>query len=255
MDNKPAIYPSLKDKVVFVLGGSSGIGADFVEAFAKQGSKVAFVGRNEQSANELIEKLKDCSFKPKFYKCDITNLKTLEIAIEDCIKSIGDIGVLLNNAANDERHDFKDTTHEYFEWEYQTNLRPHVFAAKAVIDGMIRLGSGSIINLGSIGWMRKNEKTVLYGIFKSSMHGLTNGLARRFGKNRIRVNTLVPGWTMTKKQIEQHLDEETEKKIKEGQCLPDKVQPQDISNTALFLAADESKMITSKDIIVDGGWT
>jgi NAD(P)-dependent dehydrogenase (short-subunit alcohol dehydrogenase family) len=255
MDNKSAIYLSLKDKVVFILGGSSGIGADFVEAFAKQGSKVAFVGRNEQSSNELIEKLKNCSFKPKFYKCDIKNLKALEESIEDCIKSIGDIGILLNNAANDERHDFKDMTHEYFEWEYQTNLRPHVFAAKAVIESMIRLGSGSIINLGSIGWMRKNEKTVLYGIFKSSMHGLTNGLARRFGKNRIRVNTLVPGWTMTKKQIEKHLDEEGEKKINEGQCLPDKVKPQDISNAALFLASDESKMITSQNIIVDGGWT
>jgi NAD(P)-dependent dehydrogenase (short-subunit alcohol dehydrogenase family) len=178
----------------------------------------------------------------------------LEASIEDCIKSVGDIEILLNNAANDERHDFKDMTHEYFDWEYQTNLRPHVFAIKAVIDGMIRLGSGSIINLGSIGWMRKNEKTVLYGIFKSSMHGLTNGLAKRFGKNRIRVNTLVPGWTMTKKQIDQHLDEEGEKKIKEGQCLPDKVQPHDISNAALFLASDESKMITAQSIIVDGGW-
>ena len=254
MNSKPATYLSLKNKVVFVLGGSSGIGADFVEAFAKQGSKVAFVGRNEKLANELIEKLKNCSFIPKFYKCDITNLKMLEASIEDCIKSVGDVEILLNNAANDERHDFKDMTHEYFDWEYQTNLRPHVFAIKAVIDGMIRLGSGSIINLGSIGWMRKNEKTVLYGIFKSSMHGLTNGLARRFGKNKIRVNTLVPGWTMTKKQIEQHLDEEGEKKIKEGQCLPDKVQPHDISNAALFLASDESKMITAQSIIVDGGW-
>ena len=169
MNNKSAIYPSLKDKAVFILGGSSGIGADFVEAFAKQGSKVAFVGRNEKSANELIEKLKNCSFKPKFYKCDITDLKMLEASIENCIKSIGDIEILVNNAANDERHDFKDMTHEYFEWEYQTNLRPHVFAIKAVIEGMIRLGSGSIINLGSIGWMRKNEKTVLYGIFKSSI--------------------------------------------------------------------------------------
>ena len=255
MSNNSVVYPSLKDKVVFVLGGSSGIGADFVEAFSKQGSKVAFVGRNENSANELIEKLSKCNFVPKFYKCDIKDLKALEASIDDCVNTIGNIGVLLNNAANDERHEFKDTTHEYFDWEYQTNLRPHVFTAKAVINSMLKLGSGSIINLGSIGWMRKNDKTILYGIFKSSMNGLTNGLARRYGKDKIRVNTLVPGWTMTKKQIEKYVDETTEQKIKEGQCLPDKVQPHDISNAALFLASDESKMITAQSIVVDGGWT
>ncbi len=124
-----------------------------------------------------------------------------------------------------------------------------------MIKSMIELGSGTIINLGSIGWMRKNDKTILYGIFKSSMNGLTNGLARRYGKNKIRVNTLVPGWTMTKKQIEKYVDDTTEQKIKDGQCLPDKVQPHDISNAALFLASDESKMITAQSIVVDGGWT
>lgn len=248
-------YSSLKDKVVFVLGGSTGIGATLVEEFAKQGSKVAFVGRNEEASNELIESLKECSFVPKFYKCDITDTNSLENVIADVIKSIGDISVLLNNAANDERHEFLETTHEYFDWEYQTNLRPHVFTAKAVIKSMIELGSGTIINLGSIGWMRKNDKTILYGIFKSSMNGLTNGLARRYGKNKIRVNTLVPGWTMTKKQIEKYVDDTTEQKIKDGQCLPDKVQPHDISNAALFLASDESKMITAQSIVVDGGWT
>jgi len=249
-------YSSLKDKVVFVLGGSTGIGATLVEEFAKQGSKVAFVGRNEEASNELIESLKECSFVPKFYKCDITDTNSLENIIAEVIKSIGDISVLLNNAANDERHEFLETTHEYFDWEYQTNLKPHVFTAKAVIKSMIKLGGGgSVINVGSIGWMRKNEKTILYGVFKSSLHGLTHGLAKRFGKDRIRVNTLVPGWTMTKKQIEVHLDEEGEKKIKEGQCLPDKVLPEDIANAALFLASDDSKMITSQDIVVDGGWT
>lgn len=248
-------YSSLKNKVVFVLGGSTGIGATLVEEFAKQGSKVAFVGRNEEASNELIESLKECSFVPKFYKCDITDTNSLENVIAEVIKSIGDISVLLNNAANDERHEFLETTHEYFDWEYQTNLRPHVFTAKAVIKSMIELGSGTIINLGSIGWMRKNDKTILYGIFKSSMNGLTNGLARRYGKNKIRVNTLVPGWTMTKKQIEKYVDDTTEQKIKDGQCLPDKVQPHDISNAALFLASDESKMITAQSIVVDGGWT
>ena len=149
--NLKTSYSSLKDKVVFVLGGSTGIGATLVEEFAKQGSKVAFVGRNEEASNELIESLKECSFVPKFYKCDITDTNSLENVIAEVIKSIGDISVLLNNAANDERHEFLETTHEYFDWEYQTNLKPHVFTAKAVIKSMIKLGGGSVINVGSIG--------------------------------------------------------------------------------------------------------
>ena len=250
-----AIYPSLKDQVVFILGGSSGIGAEFVRAFAWQGARVAFVGRNATVAGELCDSLSNCSHKPAFYQCDVTDIPALKLALADCAASLGDIGVLLNNVANDERHTFEDIDQDYFDWEVTINLRPHVFAAQAVIDGMKRLGSGSIINLGSIGWMRKNEATMLYGILKSSMQGLTKGLARRLGPHRIRVNTLVPGWTMTEKQIAMHLDEAGEQAIAQGQCLPDKVQPQDVASAALFLASDQSRMITSCDIVVDGGWT
>lgn len=249
------IYPSLKDRVVFVLGGSSGIGAEFVRAFAWQGARVAFVGRNPAVATELCDSLGNCSHKPVFYRCDVTDIPALKIVLTDCATSLGDISVLLNNVANDDRHTFEHIDQDYFDWEVSVNLRPHVFAAQAVIDGMKRLGGGSIINLGSIGWMRKNEATVLYGTLKASMHGLTNGLARRLGPHRIRVNTLVPGWTMTEKQIAMHLDKAGEQAISQGQCLKDKVQPQDLAAAALFLASDQSRMITSCDIVVDGGWT
>ena len=186
-------YPSLKDQVVFIVGGSSGIGADFVRAFARQGSKVAFVGPNADAASGLINELSDCAHSPTFFQCDVTDIDALRSAIGDCTASLGDIGVLLNNVANDDRHAFEEIEQYYFDWEVSINLRPHVFAAQAVIDGMKRLGGGSIINLGSIGWMRKNDATVLYGALNSSMHGLTKGLARRVGSQRIRVNTLVPG--------------------------------------------------------------
>ena len=254
--NEIATYPSLKNKVVLVTGGAQGIGESIVEQFIKQQSKVAFLDIDEKAAENLVNKIKlEYKQTPLFIKCDLKDIDQLKNSISLVREKLGSISVLVNNAANDERHEFLDTTHEYFDWEYQTNLKPHVFAAKAIIKSMIKLGGGSVINVGSIGWMRKNEKTILYGVFKSSLHGLTHGLAKRFGKDRIRVNTLVPGWTMTKKQIEVHLDEEGEKKIKEGQCLPDKVLPQDIANAALFLASDDSKMITSQDIVVDGGWT
>lgn len=248
-------YPSLEDRVVFILGGSSGIGAEFVRAFAGQGARVAFVGRNVTVANKLCDSLAGCPHKPVFFQCDVTDIASLKRALATCSASLGDIGVLINNVANDDRHAFEEIDEDYFEWEVSINLRPHVFAAQAVIDGMKRLGGGSIINLGSIGWMRKNETTVLYGVLKSSIHGLTKGLARRLGPYRIRVNTLVPGWTMTKKQMEMHLDAAGEQAIAQGQCLPDKVQPEDLAAAGLFLASDQSRMITSRDIVVDGGWT
>ena len=248
-------YPSLRDVLVFVLGGSSGIGAEIVRAFARQGARVAFVGRNTTAADDLCEGLADCPHRPVFYQCDVTDISALNKAFAGCAADLGDIGVLVNNVANDDRHAFEEVDLDYFDWEVSINLRPHVFAAQAVIDGMKRLGGGSIINLGSIGWMRKNETTVLYGTLKSSMHGLTKGLARRLGPHRIRVNTLVPGWTMTEKQIRMRLDEAGEKAIAQGQCLPDKVRPEDLAAAALFLASDQSRMITSRDIVVDGGWT
>lgn len=248
-------YPSLRNQVVFILGGSSGIGAEFVRAFARQGARVAFVGRNATVATALCESLHDCAHRPSFFQCDVTDLDALRRALDECSASLGDIAVLVNNVANDDRHDFEEIDRDYFDWEVSINLRPHVFAAQAVIEGMRRLGGGSIVNMGSIGWMRKNETTVLYGALKSSMHGLTKGLARRLGPDRIRVNTLVPGWTMTEKQMDMHLDEAGEQAIAQGQCLPDRVQPRDLAAAALFLASDQARMITSQDLVVDGGWT
>ena len=173
----------------------------------------------------------------------------------NCVTDLGNIEVLINNVANDDRHDFADIDQDYFDWQVSINIRPHVFAAQFVAPGMQQLCGGSIINLGSIGWMRKNNATVVYGALKSAMHGLTNGLAKQLGPHRIRVNTLVPGWTMTDKQKYLWLDEAGEKAISEVQYLPDKVQPSDIAASALFLASDQSRMITARDIIVDGGWT
>ena len=182
------------------------------------------------------------------------DISALKRTVSECAERLGDIGVLVNNVANDDRHDIETVDLDYFDWQVSTNLRAHIFATQSVIPGMRRLGGGSIINLGSIGWMRKNDAMVVYGTLKSSIHGLTNGLTCRSDADRIRVNNLVPGWTMTEKQKRLWLDEAGEAAIAAGQCLPDKVQPRDIADAALFLASNQSRMITARDIVVDGGW-
>jgi NAD(P)-dependent dehydrogenase (short-subunit alcohol dehydrogenase family) len=255
MADEFAIYPSLRDKTVFITGGSTGIGSELVAAFARQGAKVGFNGRNAEAAQALIDSLPDVPHRPFFVRCDVADVAALRSSIEQTATRFGDIDVLINNVANDERHDFSQVDASYFDWMVSVNLRPHFFAIQAVVPGMKRRGGGSIINIGSISWMRKNATVVAYATLKSAAVGLTKTMARGLGHDRIRVNHLVAGWTMTEKQKTMWLDEAGERAIKEGQCLPDKVQPSDIAAMALFLAADDSRMITSQDFVVDGGWT
>jgi NAD(P)-dependent dehydrogenase (short-subunit alcohol dehydrogenase family) len=255
MPNRTATYPSLRDKVVFVTGGSTGIGSEFVTAFASQGAKVGFNGRNAEAATALIERAAG-PHKPYFVRCDVSDVAQLRASIEEVVRHFDhDVDVLINNVANDERHDFTTIDAAYFDWMASVNLRPHFFAIQTVLPGMKRKGGGSIINVGSISWMRKNSSVAAYAIMKSAAVGLTKALARPLGQSRIRINHLVAGWTMTEKQQRMWLDEAGEKAIREGQSIPDKLMPSDIAAAALFLASDDSRMITSQDLIVDGGWT
>jgi NAD(P)-dependent dehydrogenase (short-subunit alcohol dehydrogenase family) len=116
-------------------------------------------------------------------------------------------------------------------------------------------GGGSIVNFGSVSWKLKQGGMPVYTTSKSAVQGLTRSLARDFGSSNIRVNTLVPGWVMTEKQIRLWLDERGRQDIARGQCINQPLQPEHIAHMALFLAADDSAMCTAQDFIVDGGWT
>jgi NAD(P)-dependent dehydrogenase (short-subunit alcohol dehydrogenase family) len=168
--------------------------------------------------------------------------------------ALGPIGVLVNNAANDKRHKIEDVTPESYDAGIAVNIRHQFFAAQAVIDDMKQLGSGSIINLGSISWMLKNGNYPVYVTAKSGVQGMTRGLARDLGPFNIRVNTLVPGWVMTDKQKRLWLDDAGRRAIKEGQCIDGELMPEHLARAALFLAADDSRMMTAQDVVVDGGW-
>ena len=249
-----ASYPSLLDRTVFVSGGATGIGASFVEHFARQGSRVAFIDVDREHGQALCGELADARHRPLFLPCDVTDLDALAAAIAQARAAIGPIGVLVNNAANDVRHAFGDTTAAEFDRNVAVNLRHQYFAIQAVREDMRALGGGSVICLGSTGWMKKNAGYPMYAMAKAAVRGLVNGLARELGHDRIRINALVPGWVITEKQRRLWLDAEGEAEIARVQCLPGYLMADDLARAALFLAADDSRMCTGQDFIVDGGW-
>jgi D-xylose 1-dehydrogenase len=249
-----ARYPSLTDRTVLISGGATGIGASFVEHFAAQGSRVAFFDIDTSAGEALADELGDARHKPLFVPCDLTDLDALKKGVADVKAALGPVQVLVNNAANDVRHAIESVTPESFDKGIAVNIRHQFFVAQAVVEDMKAARAGAIINLGSISWMLKQGNFPVYTMSKAAVQGLTRGLARDLGPFGIRVNTLVPGWVMTEKQRRLWLDDVGRQRLKEGQCIDAELMPADLARMALFLAADDSRMITAQDIIVDGGW-
>lgn len=250
-----ARYPSLVDRPVFITGGATGIGATLVQEFVRQGAKVGFVDVARAGGEALARELAGERHAPMFVEVDITDTPALERAIAAVRERFGPIRALLNNAANDQRHKIEDTTPEYWDQAVAVNLKHQFFAARAVASDMRQAGGGAIVNFGSVSWKLKQGGMPVYTTSKSAVQGLTRSLARDFGPFNIRVNTLVPGWVMTEKQIRLWLTEEGKADIARGQCLQQQLLPQHIAHMAMFLAADDSAMCTAQDFVVDGGWT
>jgi NAD(P)-dependent dehydrogenase (short-subunit alcohol dehydrogenase family) len=250
-----AIYPSLKERVVFVTGGGSGIGEAIVEAFCEQGSKVTFVDIAREASEALVERIAGRGHaQPRFVHCDLRDIAALQSAIARTGESDGPIRALVNNAANDDRHDFSKVTVAYWDDRMAVNLRHQFFACQAVHPQMKAAGGGSIVNFGSVSWMNNEGGYPCYTTAKAAINGLSRTLARDFGPDRIRVNTVIPGWVMTERQMRLWLDAEGERQIRELQCLKDKVYPIDLARMVLFLSSDDSRMCSAQEYIVDGGW-
>ena len=250
-----AQFPSLSGKRVFITGGGSGIGAAMVEAFAEQGAQLAFVDFAKEDSELLVKKITNAGHAAPWWRCcDVRDLRSLQTAIDEAAAVCGDFDVLVNNVARDDRHSIEEVTPEYWEERMATNQRPAFFAIQSIVPGMKRQGGGSIINMGSTGWQSKGSEFPLYAIAKSSVNGLTRGLAGSLGPHRIRVNTVSPGWVMTERQVKLWLNAEGEAAIKRNQCLPDKMQPSDVARMVLFLASDDGAMCTAQEFKVDAGW-
>jgi len=250
-----AKFGSLRGKRVFVTGGGSGIGEHIVAAFAGQGAQVAFVDIARDASEALVEKIKAAGHPaPVFRYCDITDIPVLQQTIADLATAIGDFDVLVNNAANDQRHDIAEVTPEYWDNRIAINQRPMFFTCQSVLPGMKKKGAGSIINVSSISFHNKGAGYPVYATAKSAVIGLTRSLARDLGKSGIRVNTVTPGWVMTQRQLDLWVDDAAKAEIEKMQCLPGLLMPEHIASMILFLAADDSAMCTAQEFIVDAGW-
>jgi len=249
-----ARYPSLVGRPVLVTGGATGIGATLVEQFAGQGARVGFIDIDADAGQALAARLAGAPTPPTFVAADLTDIAALQTAIHAVRAACGPIRVLLNNAANDRRHELSTVTPESWDAGIAVNLRHQFFAAQAVAGDMRGAGGGSIINFGSISWMLKQGGMPVYTTSKAAIQGLTRSLARDLGPHGIRVNTLVPGWVMTDKQRRLWVDDAARADIARGQCINAPLMPEHIARMALFLAADDSAMCTAQDFIVDGGW-
>jgi len=250
-----AVYPSLKDRCVFITGGSSGIGASIVEQFCAQGSQVIFVGLHEENAQKVIATIKQKKYPaPTFFPCDLRDIASLKNIITKINDSFGAIQVLVNNAGSDERHHTLDITEVQWREIMAVNLDHQFFAAQAVVPGMIAAGGGSIINMSSNTFLlAQNDDYIGYMTAKAAIVGLTRGLAKEFGAHKIRVNSILPGWVMTQRQIEKWLTKEAEVELLKTQALKEKLIPEDVARLALFLAADDSRMCSKQMFVVDAG--
>ena len=252
---RPATFPSLQDRSIFITGGGSGIGASLVEHFCEQGAKVCFADISDGPAMALVARLKEKGKTvPHYINCDLRDIESLRRAVAEACERHGPVSVLINNAGNDDRHRTEDVSVIYWDDRMQVNLRHQFFASQAVRPHMRDAGGGSIINLGSITWLVGDPDCPAYVTAKAAVGGLTRALARELGPEKIRVNCVLPGWVMTDRQVKLWLNEAGERQIDERQCLKDRLYPPDIARMVLFLAADDSRMCTSQNYIVDGGW-
>jgi NAD(P)-dependent dehydrogenase (short-subunit alcohol dehydrogenase family) len=250
-----ARYIDLKDRAALVSGGATGIGEAIVRAFAEQGMAVGILDLAEREGSVLARELSDRGAKVFFSRVDVTDTQALRSAIDHVRTALGPLTVLVNNAANDERHEIEAVTPEYWDRQIAVNLKHYFFAAQSVVPDMKDRGGGSIVNLSSTSWVKGVGGMPVYLSAKAGVIGLSRALARDLGVHNIRVNAVLPGWIMTERQRRLWVKPGDEEEMLKGQSVKRLLTPSDVSAMVLFLASDASSACTAQSFVVDGGWT
>ena len=250
-----ATYPSLRERVVLITGGASGIGEALVTAFVGQHARVAFLDLQAAAGAALVTRLAPmASHPPVFFGCDLTDISALERTVAQVIRDFGKVDVLVNNAGNDTRHTIEEVTSATWDQSIAINLKHQFFTTQSVIPSMRSQGAGSIINMSSIGWVIPSTRVPVYVTAKAGIVGMTRTLAHELGGDNIRVNCVMPGAIQTERQKRLWLTEEYKAEILRAQALKRLIEPEEVARLVLFLASDDSAAITSQSYIIDGGW-
>ncbi len=253
---KMASYPSLRDRIVVVSGGASGIGEAIVEAFAMQNAQVAFLDIQDAAANLLVRKIESAGFLPPAYiHCDLTDVAAIKASVENILNRFNTVDVLVNNAGNDSRHSIEEVTSDYWDQAMAVNLKHQFFMAQAVIPSMKKAARGSIINMSSISWAIPSTGLPVYVAAKAAVVGLTRTLAHELGVHNIRVNCVMPGAILTQRQEQLWFTEEYKAEVLARQALKRTIMPEEVARLILFLAAEDSSSITNQSFVIDAGWT
>ena len=250
-----ASYPSLVDRTVLITGGADGIGAGIVQEFALQGARVAFLDRQSNKASAVVQHCGELGVRhtPMYRVVDLVDIEATQTAIAELVADLGAFGVLVNNAASDDRHTWEEVTPEYWDDRLNTNLRHYFFAIQAVAPEILEQGMGSIINIGSSSYMMQEDFFPGYAIAKSGVEGITRTLARTFGSQGVRVNTVLPGWVATDRQLTKWWSPEGEAQTLADQAIKRRIYPREFAQMVLFLAADDGAACTAQQFLVDGG--
>lgn len=249
-----AVYSDLEGQTVLVTGGGSGIGESIVRRFAGQKCRVAFIDVAREASEALERELTSQGHTVLFEHVDLRDIEALRRSVGRVRSAFGPVNILINNAANDERHPTPDVTPEYWDDRIAVNIKHQFFAAQAVLPDMKAAGRGVIVNFGSISWMIGQGGMAAYTVSKSAVLGLTRSLARDYGPYNIRVNAIAPGWIMTQRQIDKWLTPQALRELEERQCLKRKIMPDEIARFTVFLASEEASACTNQHYVVDGGW-
>ncbi len=253
--NAFATYPSLRDRVIVITGGATGIGEAIVEAFTAQNAQVIFLDIQDEAAEKLIERLTLAgAHAPVYFRCDLTEISELQVTVQSIVAEFGKVDVLVNNAGNDTRHAVAEVTPAFWDQAIAVNLKHQFFMSQAVIPSMQKAQRGSIINMSSIGWIIPSTNQVVYVTSKAAIVGLTRTLSHELGGDNIRVNCVMPGWILTERQERLWLNERLKVQVLDKQALKRMITPEDVARLVLFLAADDSSAITNQSYVIDGGW-
>lgn len=246
-----ALYSCLRDKVVLITGGATGIGASMVRTFVQQGCRVAFIDLNAAAGHALQAELPTAQVA--FSAVDVTDVPALQQAIETAASRWGRLDVLINNVANDQRVPTAQVTPAQWRQCHAVNLDAAFFATQVALPFLQQQSSAAVINFSSVVAVTGKIDMAGYVTAKAGLIGMTKALAREAGVHGVRVNAVLPGWVRTERQLNSWFTPEQQQRWLDDSALKRFIQPEDVANLALFLASEQSVMITGQAIQIDGG--